>query len=164
MIGSQKARMSPSNCILAVLDQVVIVQAGLHHLARQLVHVDVALVEDDNASGRVVHQKPLGHVVQRRVELEPLGLQFLLHLAVLGVHLPDDQEEDAGDHGGRQCRSHEQETGLFAPVRKRGGLGRGRDHHDREMAQSAAGAEPGLAVDRAFHLQRLFATNRQYPL
>src|SRR5262249_58184878 len=49
--------------VLAVLDQVVIVQARLHHLRRQIVHVDVTLVEGDDAGRGGGPHKPLPHFV-----------------------------------------------------------------------------------------------------
>ena len=67
-------------------------------------------------------------------------LQLLLRLAILGVHLAYDQEEDESDHGRRESGRDDQEAGLFAPIRKRGVRGRGCDQHDREMAERAARA------------------------
>ena len=68
----------------------------------KLIHVEVALVEDDNARRGVVQHEPLDHVVERGVEPLPLGFQPLLGFAVLPVDLANDQEQDQRDHQGSQ--------------------------------------------------------------
>ena len=53
---------------LAKPDQVGEADARLHDLCRQIVHVDVALVEGDDAGRCVVQHEALRHVVQGGVE------------------------------------------------------------------------------------------------
>jgi len=84
--------------ILAVLHQFLEMTARFHDFRRQLVHVDVAPVEGDDARGGVIQHQALDHVVQRGVELAPLRLQSLLGFTALPGDLPDDQEQDQGDH------------------------------------------------------------------
>ena len=141
--------------VLPVLDQVVIVQPGLHHVGRQIVHLEVALVEGDDARRCVVQDEPLRHVVERGVEPLFLGGEQLLRDFVLAVDLADDHEQDEGDHRGRACRQHDQETGLCAPVGKRRFNRVGGDDHDREMAQHRRGAETIPMIDRALDAERL---------
>ena len=72
---------------------------------RQIVHVDIALVEGDEARRGVERHQSLDHVVQGGIEPVPFRFQPLLRLAVLPGDLPDDQEQDQRDHRGRQrCR------------------------------------------------------------
>ena len=87
----------------------------------------------------------------------PFRFQPLLRLAVLPGDLPDDQEQDQGDHRRRQRGGDDQESGLLAPVGQRGGDRVGRDDDDRETAQRGRGSEPVRFVDRALHAQRLLA-------
>jgi hypothetical protein len=61
--------------LLAMLDQVAEMAARLRDVGRQLIHVEVAPVEGDDARGRVVQHQALDHVVERGVEPAPLGFQ-----------------------------------------------------------------------------------------
>ncbi len=150
--------------VLAVLYQIVEMAARLHDIRRQVEHVDVALVDRDDAPGGVVHHQPLDHVVQRGVEPMPFGLQPLLRVTTLPGDLPDDQEQDQGDHHGRQHGRGHEESGLRAPVLQRCGNRVGRDDDDREAAQLGRRSEPVRIVDRAAHAQRLLAALAQDPL
>ena len=141
--------------VLAMLHQVAQLRARLHDLGRQPVHVDVAPVESDDASRRIVHHQTLDHVVQRSVELAPLRLQPLLRFTALPGDLPDDQEQNECDHHRRQRGGGDQESGLLAPVCQCGGDRIGRDHDTREVLQRRCGAEPVRAVDRAQQAERL---------
>ncbi len=94
--------------ILAMLHQVAKMTARLDHVGRQVVHVDVALVEGDEASRGVERRKTLNHVVQGGIEPAPFRFEPLLRLAVLPGDLPDDQEQDQGDYRGRQRRRDNQ--------------------------------------------------------
>ena len=84
--------------ILAMLDQVEEAAARLHDLCRQIVHVEIALVADDDARRGVIQHEALRHVVQRGVEPVLFRFQPLLRFPILPGHLPDDQEQDEGDH------------------------------------------------------------------
>ncbi len=144
-----------------MLDQVVEIAAGLHDVRRQVEHIDVALVDGDDARGRVVHHQALDHVVERGVEPVPFRFQPLLCLAALPGHLPDDEEQDQRDRRCRQDGGADQEPGLGLPIGQRGGYRICRDDDDREAAQLGRGPEPVPAVDRAFDAQRLLTALRQ---
>ncbi len=129
--------------------------ARLHHVGRQIVHVDVALVEGDEARRGVERRQALDHVVERGIEPAPFRFQPLLRLAVLPGDLPDDQEQDQGDHRRRQRCRDDEEAGLLAPVGERGGNRVGRDHHARVMSERGCRSQPVRLVDRALYPQRL---------
>ena len=152
------------SAVLAMLHQVAEMAARLHDVGRQVVHVDVAPVEGDDARRGVERHQALDHVVQRGVEPAPFRFQPLLRLAVLPGDLPDDQEQDQGDHRGRQRCRDDQESGLLAPVGERGGNRVGRDHDARVVAERGCRSQPVRLVDRALHAQRLLAAALPDPL
>jgi hypothetical protein len=151
MMGSQNARnvAVEGSRVLAMLDKVVIVHARLHYIGRQVVHVDVALVEGDDAGRGVIQHKALRHIVERGVDLVLLCLELLLRLQVLPIDQPDDQEKDDGDHDRRQRGGGDQEACLRLPVGQCRGDGVGCDDDDRRALQRRSGAEPVQVVDRA---------------
>ena len=120
--------------ILAMLDQVEEVTPRLHDLGRQIVHVEVALVGGDDPCGGVIQHETLRHVVQRGVEPMLLRFQPVLRFPILPGHLPDDHEQNEGDHQCGQSGGRDQKSGLLAPVGQHRRDGRGRDHHDRKAA------------------------------
>ena len=69
---------------LAIGDQIAEMQAGPHHVRRQLVHIQIALVAQDDPRVRIVQQQALRHVVDGGIQpflLEresPLGIPVLL--------------------------------------------------------------------------------------
>ena len=87
----------------------------------------------------------------------PFRFQPLLRLAALPGYLPDDQEQDQGDHHRRQRCRDDEEPGLRAPVGQCGGNRVGRDHDARVVAERGRGSQPVRLVDRALHAQRLLA-------
>ena len=131
--------------VLAMLDQVVEVAARLHDVCRQIVHIEIALVGGDDACRRVIQHEALRHVVQGGIEPVLFRFQPLLRFPVLPGHLPDDQEQDEGDHQRRQHGGSDQESGLRAPVGQRRRDRRGRDHHDWKAAQPARPIRAGPA-------------------
>ncbi len=148
--------------LFAMPDQVEKVAARLYDIRRQLVHVEIALVAQDDACLCVIQHEPLRHVVQGGVE--PVFLQFQppLCFLILPGHLPDDQEQNEGDHEGGQDGGRDQEFGLRAPVGQHRRDGRGRDHHDRKAAERRSRTEPILFVDGALHPHRVLATFGQH--
>ena len=150
--------------VLAMLHQVAQMTARLHHVGRQIVHVDVALVEGDEACRGVERRQALDHVVERRIEPTPFRLQPLLRLAVLPGDLLNDQEQDQGDHRRRQRGRDDEESGLFAPVGQRGGNRVGCDHDARIMRERSRRSQPGRLIDRALHAQRLLGASLPDPL
>ena len=139
----------------AVLHQIAEMAARLHDIGRQIVHVDIAAVEGDDARRGIERDQALNHAVQRSVEPGPFRFQPLLRFAVLAGYLPDDQEQDQGDHGRRQRRRDDEESGLFAPVGQCGIDGVGRDYDARVMRERGGRSQPVRLVNRAMHAQRL---------
>ena len=54
--------------------------AGADAIARQIIHVDIAVVADDQPVVRIEEAQPLRHIVDRGVELEVSDAQVLLLL------------------------------------------------------------------------------------
>lgn len=54
----------------AMRDEAAQGAAGLHHVRRQPVDLEIALVADDQPGLGVEHQQALGHVVDRRIEAD----------------------------------------------------------------------------------------------
>ena len=64
----------------AVLHDLAQPDARLHHLGREPVHLQIALVAHDQALVGVEHAQPLDHVVERGVEAGVLGAQLVAEL------------------------------------------------------------------------------------
>ena len=140
---------------LTVPDDVEEMAARLDDVRRQTAHVDIALVADYHARRLVIQHQTLGHVVEGSVEAMFFRCELLLRLLILPVHLADDQEQNEGDHQGRQNGGSNHETGLGPPVREYDCYGAGRHDDDGEAAQRSRGSEPVLLIDTAFETQRL---------
>ena len=121
---------------LAVGDHVAETAARLDDIGRQAVHVEIALVADDEALRRIEQQQALRHVVDGGVEPLLFQRQPLPRPAVLLRELADDQEQQRGDGEHGQAGHRDQDADLFAPVGQRRRGGRRRDDHDRKFAQA----------------------------
>ena len=94
-------------------------QPGFTTSVDRSVHIDVALVADDDAGGCVVQHEALRHVVERGVEPVLFRFQPPLRFPVLPGDLPDDQQQDDGDRQRGQNGGDDQKPGLRAPVGER---------------------------------------------
>ncbi len=133
--------------VMAMLDHVAEIGAGLHHVGRQPVHLDVAPVADDQPLVLVEHQQALRHGVHRGVEL-------LLLRGEPARHLAEDQEQREHEQADRQHGDGDEEFCLRPPGRQRRVQRFGRDHDQRLAGQEARGDDAVLAVDRAGELRR----------
>ncbi len=127
-------------------DHVAEMGAGLHHLGRQPVHLDVAPVADDQPLVLVEHQQTLRHRVHRGVEALLLEREPIRHLA-------EDQIEREHQQADRQHGNRDEEFRLRAPGRHRRIQRPGRHHDQRFAGEQARGDDAVLAVDRACELR-----------
>ena len=80
---------------LAVRDHLAEAAARLHDLRRQAVHLDIALVADDEPLRRIEQQQALRHVVDGGIETLLFQPQPLLRQPVLLRQLADDEKQHA---------------------------------------------------------------------
>ena len=137
---------------LAVRDDLAEAAAGLYHFGRQAVHVDVALVADDQPLRTIEQQQALRHVVDGGVQALLFKRQALFRQPVLPRQLAHDEEQQGRDHQRRESGCRDQEPGLSAPISQRRRQRCGRDDDNRKIRQRKCGTEPGLSVDGANQL------------
>ena len=95
----------------AVLDNLAQMGAGFHLRGRQVVELGVAIVGDYDAQVGIEHGKALHHVVECRIQLQVLRLDFLLMLLQqqmlplqLGAELLPLRDVLVGDDATAVCR------------------------------------------------------------
>ena len=75
--------------------------SGLHDVAREIVHLDVLAVADDDPLVRVEHDEALRHIVESRVEPGILVLQIVLAVferANRPVQNPQREDANGEEH------------------------------------------------------------------
>src|SRR5207237_4568220 len=88
---------------LAMINYLPEGEAGLDHLGRQSVHLDITLIAEHKSRRRIEHAETLRHIVEGGIEerfLVPLGLR--LHTQFVVLQLPPAQENGSNDHKGQQ--------------------------------------------------------------
>src|SRR4051812_14629319 len=79
--------------------------SGLHDIARQAVHLDEAVVADDQPFGRIEHDDALGHVVEHDREQ-----------AVVAAHAKAPREPSHGIHSNDDYAQQTENNDGEAPV------------------------------------------------
>ena len=134
--------------VLAMGDHLAEAAARFHHLPRQAVHVDIALVADHEPPRRIEQQQALRHVVDGRVEPLLFQHQPLLCQAMLLRQLADDEKQHGRYDEHRKSAQADQEFGVRQPIGQHRGHGRRRGDHQRKMGEGARRSKPVLAVFR----------------
>ena len=134
---------------LAMRDDVAESAARLHDLRRQAVHLDIALVADDEPLRRIEQQQALRHVVDGGVEALLFQPQPLLRQRCCCDSLRTTRNSMTAITSIARAGRDDQEPDLLAPVGQRG---RRRSCvaiiDDRKIGQRARRRQPVLAIDR----------------
>ena len=102
--------------VLAVGDHLAEAAARLHDFGRKAVHLEIALVADDEMLSGIEQQEALRHVVDGGVETLLFQRQPLLGRAVLVRKLADDEKQQGGDRQHGKSGDRDQDSDLLAPV------------------------------------------------
>ncbi len=136
-------------------DEVAQAGAGFHEVAREPVHLDVAVVADHQPLGRVEHDQALRHVVDRGDELKVALAQPAVRERAGEAH-PEDGDGRAGDRQGEHSRRHRKRLDVTGGIgndldRSHGGEVMG---HDREREEDGRYQGCALAVAMDHRRQR----------
>jgi hypothetical protein len=157
----------------AMRDDVAVERAGPGQVGRQIVHLGIDVVADDEPAVLVEHAQALRHVLDGGVQAHallgevPLPVQFSLgedaglvavqNLRARGVELvlllPRPRHEGRGDHDQHDHRRRNEAHGQsrLAPRRERGVFGLRHDHGQRIIGETVRSGDKRRLIGREHH-------------